>query len=163
MVYTSPSKVAQIVELKNLGQSDFEIAHRFNLHHTTIPQVIKRFVESGDPYFRKHKPGCPCKLQERDVRHAAILLAHTEAANVTELTQKAFPQVSHITVSRALHEYGLISWVCRSKPWISLANVAKCKAWAAAHATWTVEDWKQVVFSNKSKFMLFKSDGRQYC
>jgi len=31
------------------------------------------------------------------------------------------------------------------------------------HAAWTVEDWKQVAFSDKSKFMLFKSDGRQYC
>src|SRR6266404_8405316 len=66
-------------------------------------------------------------------------------------------------MSRALHEYGLISRVRRSKPWISPANVAKRKAWAAAHSDWTVEDWKQVLFSDESKFMLFKSDGRQYC
>ena len=31
------------------------------------------------------------------------------------------------------------------------------------HAGWTVEDWRRVIFSDKSKFMLFKSDGRQYC
>jgi hypothetical protein len=31
------------------------------------------------------------------------------------------------------------------------------------HIGWTVEDWKRVVFSDESKFMLFKSDGRQYC
>jgi transposase len=163
MVYTPPSKVAQIVELKNIGQSDYEIAHRFNLHCTTIPRLIKWFSESGDPYFRKHKPGHPRKLQEHDARHGAILLAQTEAANVTELTKKAFPHVSRITVSWALHQYGLVSRVRRSKPWISPANVAKRKAWAAAHAGWTVEDWKQVIFSDESKFMLFKSDGCQYC
>ncbi len=163
MVYTSPSKVAWIVELKNIGQSDHEIACRFNLHRTTIPCLIKRFAESGDPYFWKHKPGWPCKLQECDVCHGAILLPCTEAANVTELTKKAFPHVSCPTMARALHQYRLVSHVRRSKPWISPANVAKRKAWAAAHAEWTVDDWKQVIFSDESKFMLFKSDGHQYC
>jgi transposase len=163
MVYTSPSKVARIVELKNFGQSDYEIVRRFNLHRTTIPRLIKHFVESGDPYFQKHKPGRPRKLQERDACHGAILLACTEAANVTELTKMAFPQVSSITMARALHHYGLVSCVRRSKPWISPVNVGKQKAWAAAHADWTVDDWKRVIFSDESKFMLFKSDGRQYC
>ena len=31
------------------------------------------------------------------------------------------------------------------------------------HASWTLEDWERVAFSDESKFMLFKSDGRQYC
>jgi len=66
-------------------------------------------------------------------------------------------------MARALHQYRLVSHVRRSKPWISPANVAKHKAWAAAHAEWTVDDWKQVIFSDESKFMLFKSDGCQYC
>ncbi|RDB16058.1 Transposable element Tcb2 transposase [Hypsizygus marmoreus] len=30
------------------------------------------------------------------------------------------------------------------------------------HAGWTVEDWKWVGFSDESKFLLFKSAGRQY-
>src|SRR6266404_9949491 len=111
MVYTSPSKVAQIIELKNLEQSDDQIAQWFNLHCTTIPRLIKHFLESGDPYFRRPKPGHPCKLQDRDIRHGAIMLARGEVANVTELTQKAFPQVACTTMSRALHEYGLISRV----------------------------------------------------
>ena len=41
-------------------------------------------------------------------------------------------------------------------------SLAKWKAWAAAHAGGTVEDWKQVIFSDELKFMLFKSDGHQY-
>lgn len=41
-------------------------------------------------------------------------------------------------------------------------SLAKWKAWAAAHAGGTVEDWKQVIFSDELKFMPFKSDGHQY-
>jgi transposase len=111
MVYTSPSKVSQIVELKNISQSDYEIAHQFNLHCTTIPCIIKQFSESGHPYFQKLNPGHPHKLQECNAHHGAILLATTEAANVTELTKKAFPHVSRITVSWVLHQYRLVSCV----------------------------------------------------
>jgi len=35
--------------------------------------------------------------------------------------------------------------------------------WAMQHIGWTVEDWKWVIFSDESKFMLFKSDRCQYC
>ncbi len=31
------------------------------------------------------------------------------------------------------------------------------------HARWTVKDWKRVIFLDESKFMLFKSNGCQYC
>lgn len=31
------------------------------------------------------------------------------------------------------------------------------------HINWTVEDWKRVIFSDESKFQLFRSDGREYC
>jgi hypothetical protein len=31
------------------------------------------------------------------------------------------------------------------------------------HVGWTVEDWQRVIFLDESKFMLFKSDGHQYC
>ncbi|GLB39423.1 putative DDE superfamily endonuclease [Lyophyllum shimeji] len=162
MVYTSPSKVARIVELKNLGQSDHEIATQFNLHRTTIGRIMSRYEESNDPYYRRPKSGRRRLVSERDARHAALLLARTEAANVTELVKMAFPEISRLTMSRALHEYGLISRVRRTKPYISKANQIRRKDWADDHEAWTADDWKLVIFSDESKFNLFKSDGRQY-
>jgi len=50
----------------------------------------------------------------------------------------------------------------RSWPYISPANREKCRLWALAHTSWTIEDWKWVGFTDESKFLLFKSDGRQY-
>ena len=34
---------------------------------------------------------------------------------------------------------------------------------AKKYRNWSVEDWKKVIWSDESKFMLFGSDGRQYC
>jgi len=91
------------------------------------------------------------------------MLARGEAANVTEVQKKAFPDVCPKTIGRHLKENGLVCQVQKSKPYLTLANKEKRRLWAKQHASWTVEDWKQVIFSDESKYMLFKSDGRQYC
>ncbi len=94
---------------------------------------------------------------------AARMLSQVEAANVTEVQKKAFPKVSACMICRHLKEQGLLCRVQRSKPYISPANKEKRRLWAMQHAGWTVEDWRRVIFLDESKFMLFKSDGRQYC
>jgi DDE superfamily endonuclease/Homeodomain-like domain len=163
MVYTSPTKVARAIAYKSLGHSDQQIADKLHVHRTTIPRIIARFQESGDPYFQRPKTGRPRKLKDRDMRHAAALLAQTKAANCTELTKTYFPDVSRQTLARYLKSYGLVSRVRRTKPYISPRAQEKRRLWAKEHKGWTVEEWKRVVFSDESKFMLFKSDGRQWC
>ena len=93
----------------------------------------------------------------------AWMLSQVEATNATEVQKKSFPNVSAHTICRCLKEQRLLCHVQRSKPYISPANKEKRRLWAMQHARWTVEDWKRVAFSDKSKFMLFKSDGHQYC
>ena len=90
------------------------------------------------------------------------MLATTEVANATELAKRAFPGVSHQTISRELKEHGLICRVHQSCPYISPANQIKRYAWAKEHQSWTPGMWKRIIFSDESKFLLFKSDGRQY-
>jgi len=119
MVYTSPTKVVHAVAYKSLGHSDQDIADKLHVHHTTIPRIVARFKESGDPYFQRPKIGRPRKLKDCDMQHAAALLAQTKAANCTELTKTYFPDVSHQTMAHYLKEHGLISWVRRSKPYLS--------------------------------------------
>ncbi|KAJ8507400.1 hypothetical protein ONZ45_g10230 [Pleurotus djamor] len=162
MVYTSPTKVARIADYKSLGMSNVQIAEKIGIHRTTVARVHQRFEKSGDAYHINPKSGRPRKLDVRDARRAAILLARTECHNATEVAKKVFPDVSRQTVARALKEKGLVCRVRRSKPYISPTNKKKRHAWARAHCGWSVEDWKRVGFSDESKFLLFKSDGRQY-
>ncbi|KAF8656744.1 hypothetical protein AX16_002447 [Volvariella volvacea WC 439] len=98
-----------------------------------------------------------------EVQVAAHILATTEAANVTEVQKKTFPDLSRFTIACRLKENGLICHVWRSKPYLSKVHCQKCRDWVLVHSTWTVKNWKQVIFSDESKFMLFKSDGHQYC
>ena len=34
--------------------------------------------------------------------------------------------------------------------------------WARRHADWTVEEWKNVLWSDELKFNLYQSDGQQF-
>jgi len=155
MIYKSPTKVARVVDFKKLSMGNDEIAQKIGIYRTTVTRMLKQFKKSHDPYYVAPKTGRPCKLDAR-------MLAKTEVANAIEIVKKAFPQVSHHTLACNLKAYGLVCRVCRSRPYISLANWEKQRLWALAHASWTVEDWKHVRFLNESKFLLFKSDGRQY-
>src|ERR1700743_2748151 len=94
---------------------------------------------------------------------AGWMLAKVEAANATKVQRKAFPKVSLCTVQRRLKKQGLVCCVQRSKPFLSVAKKEKWCLWALQHSRWTVKDWKWVIFSNELKYMLFKSDGHQYC
>src|SRR6266576_2483398 len=125
MVYTSPSKVSQIVDHQRQGQSYNEIAKSIGIHRTTVSQILKRFEKSGDNYHVNPKTGRPHKMEIRECRIAAQMLLQVEAANAAEVQKKAFPDVSTRTIRRCLKEQGLLCRVRRSKPFISPANMEK--------------------------------------
>ena len=161
MGYTSLTKVAWIVELQKAGQSDSDIAHQVGVDCTTVPHIFAHWEESGDFYYQRPKTGRPQKLTPHDICYGAHMLTTTEVANATEL-ERAFPGVSRQTVSRELKEHGLICRVHRSRPYISPANQIKWYAWAKQCQNWTLGMWKWIILLDESKFLLFKSDGRQY-
>jgi hypothetical protein len=94
---------------------------------------------------------------------ATWMITWVEAANATEVQKKAFPMVSIHTVQRRLMEQRLQCHVQKSKPYLSKVNKEKQRLWAIQHIKWTIDNWKRVIFSDKSKFMLFKLDRCKYC
>lgn len=54
---------------------------------------------------------------------------------------------------------GLDSCVASRKPQICEANWKKRLQFAREHKDWTLEQWKKVMWSDESRFPLFKSDG----
>jgi len=162
MVYTSPTKVARIVTWDKQGKPRQDIAKDIGIHRTTVTRILARFEKSADFYHVNPKTGRPRKFEEREARVAARMLARGAAKNVTEVQKEMFPDVSAQVIRRRLKEAGLVCRVRKEKPFISPANKEKRRLWALAHESWTVEDWKNVIFSDESKFLLFKSDGRQW-
>jgi transposase len=163
MTYTSPTKKAQIVLLRTQGVPEREVAERYSVDRSTVNQIVKRYEESKDFYHTKEKSGCPRKFTTHDVRIAARMLASTRAHDVADLQRQHFPNLHADTIRKRLTDCGLKAYVRRTKPFLSDAHKVRQLEWAGAHAHWTVEDWKSVIFSDESKFNLFGSDGRHWC
>ena len=70
--------------------------------------------------------------------------------------------VSTSTVKRRLWDAGLLGRVAKKKPYLRLANKKKALRWAKEHRYWTEEDWKKVLWTDKSKFEVFGSHRRTF-
>lgn len=79
-----------------------------------------------------------------------------------ELRRQNIANVSRVTVSRRLHECGLYGRAAVKKPFISKKNKRARLEFAREYLHWTSDEWKNVAFSDETKFNLVGSDGRQY-
>ena len=50
----------------------------------------------------------------------------------------------------------------QKKPRLTLAHRQKRLEFARKHRDWSASDWSRVVFSDESRFLLYRNDGRPY-
>ncbi|CAH2088699.1 unnamed protein product [Euphydryas editha] len=68
--------------------------------------------------------------------------------------------VSVTTVKRRLLDTGLKGCIAVTKPLLRAINKKKRLNWARQHQNWTMADWKKVLWSDESKFVVFGSKRR---
>ena len=77
------------------------------------------------------------------------------AADLAEsLKERPSTEVSRWTVQRRLYEYQLKKVVKRKKPFVSPANRRKRVEFARRYRHLTVEQWKKVLWSDESPFVI---------
>jgi len=79
-----------------------------------------------------------------------------------EMAESTGIKVSNKTIQRRLNKFGLKGCVAKKKPFISIKNKKKRLQFAKKHIDWTVKDWKQVLWSDESKYNMKASDGAVY-
>jgi hypothetical protein len=129
----------------------------------TARRNYHQVVKSGDPYHYKGKSGRPRRFSTRDMRHAARLVDTGVARDGSDVKHMLFPDAPDRTVRKALQDIGLNGRVRCAKPQLSHTHIRKRFEWAADMLELTADDWRDVVYSDESKFNLFGSDGKQYC
>ncbi len=67
--------------------------------------------------------------------------------------------ISERTTRRTLKQMGYSSRRPHQVPLQSAKNKKRRQQFAQAHQNWTIEDWKNVAWSDESRFLLRHSDG----
>ncbi|CAI9577935.1 unnamed protein product [Staurois parvus] len=63
------------------------------------------------------------------------------------------------TVCRELHGMGFHGRAAASKPYITKCNAKRWMQWCKAHHHWTLDQWTHVLWSDKSCFSVWQSNG----
>ncbi len=102
----------------------------------------------------------PCWCQRRMGR----LVRDDRKATVTQITtrynQDMPSNISERTSRRTLKQMGFSSRRPHRVPLLSANNRKRRLQFAQALQNWTIEDWKNVAWSDESRFLLRHSDGR---
>lgn len=116
MVYTTPTKKARIVQLKEQGLTNQAVATHTQVHPSTVSRIYAHYGRTQKFYNVKPKSGWPRKLTTSEAQTGLKMLANGTAQDATDLQRKLFLHVGTDTVRRRLKELGLRAFKRRKKP-----------------------------------------------
>lgn len=155
MVYTGEEK-AQVVGMFKGGCRVSEIAVSLGIPKQSISDILKKY-RIENTVETSQRSGRPKKLSERDTRAIVRVAKQNRRATLADITNSLPIQVSHTVVRQALKDSGLQSRIARKKPFLSRVHKEKRLAFAKSHVNWTVEQWKNVIWTDEATFEIGKN------
>lgn len=154
----------EVVGAQKCGISERIIAEKLNHSKTTIHNIIIAYKKDGLE-IPQPQVGRPPVLTERNEHYLLRTLKENRQTNIRELCDN-FAQTTNIkvctnTVRNYLYNQGFFGRTGVRKPFVSEVNRKKRFAWAKERKSWE-EEWKTIIWSDESKFKLFKGDGRRW-
>lgn len=166
MRQTTISERELVIHHLKQGKSYAEIAEIVNRSRSTVQYIIKRYKD-GNQVSNKVKRRSDKKLTASDerwilrkIKEDPTISAPKIAADIEKYLGK---KVSDSTVRRVLRKNNYHGRIARNKPFINDRNKKKRLDFAREHLKKPADYWKDVIFTDESKFNVFSSDGKNFC
>nr|CAH7769340.1 unnamed protein product [Callosobruchus chinensis] len=145
-----------IIALWQEGLSRHQIANRLNVVRSTVSRTIRRYEETGEVNSRP-RTGRPTVSTRREDKYIIAQLARRELP-VTVLRsqfQRTFNRViSTATIRRRVLASGLRCRRPLRVPLLAARHRTARLQWARAHQDWLLPQWRHLLFSDESRFVL---------
>jgi transposase len=166
MPRTTPEQRAKICALIEEGYSTRQLAFKEGIHYSTIARIYQRYKETFC-YSNKPVLGRPRLLKPKKESLIVRQITKGEFHTAVDVSRAALEHenitVSPDTIRRILVRHGFKARCKIKKPLLKKNHKKNRLNFAKKYRHWTYEDWRHVIWSDESKFMLFGSDGRKYC
>ena len=139
------------------NKSSLEISSLLNIPQSTVSGIKTKWKRLGTTATQPWS-GRPRKMTERGqqmlrrIVHRGHQLSSESIA--TDLQTSRGLQINSRTVRRELHGMGFHGRAAASKPYISKCNAKRRMQWCKARHNWTLEQWRQVLWSGESIFSI---------
>ncbi len=145
------------------GLSISQTADLLGISRTTISRVYIEWSEKEKISSEWQLCGRKCLVDIRGQRRMGRLVRDYRKATVTQITTR-YNQGIQNTISERTTRRTLKQMVNSRRPHqvplLSAKNRKRRLQFAQAHQNWTIEDWKNMAWSDASRFLLRHSDGR---
>lgn len=154
-----------IINGRHQGHTHAALARQFCVSVSAITKLLKKITVNGGIVIKKSsgRPRITSRVIDRNILRTSRQDPRLSAVDICrELHIENGPKPSVRTIRRRLQVACLHGRRPAKKPLISTKNRKARIQFARAHLNWTVNEWKNIIWSDESKFMLFGSDGIRY-
>ncbi|CAG8607287.1 6251_t:CDS:2, partial [Dentiscutata heterogama] len=129
----------RIIQLRELNFSTREIGIKFGIGSSIVSKTSKREEETGEVKDRE-RSGRPRILSPDDVKDILDILSSEKGSTAVKIHSM---------------------YVAKTGKYISVETIRNILK--REYINWTPDNWKKVIFSDESKFVLFWSNFRKFC
>ena len=128
----------------------------------SVSLILKKLRETSSVKDKKNSGRLRVTTRREDsiiVRKSLSNRCKTAPQIRSEVMSEHSIEISTSTTQRRLRDAEIFGRKARKKPCLTPTCKRARLAFARAHKDWTAEQWSRVIFSDESRFLLFRSDG----
>ena len=150
------------LKLLDEGLSAEKIARQLKISSRTVRRIRK----TKRPAIQKSKGGRPAKLCETTKGHIKRKIMSGQPDNAVQvanqLRNESIVDISAKSVRRTLKELGMKAVIKQKKPPLLPRHRRERMEFAQRYKEWTIDDWKEVIWSDETKINPLGCDGRKW-